>query len=129
MPDLRGAAMQKIIKVAVPTLKMLGSSAAPAIFKGFMLEYLKHISYPDLCIFIRDKVSLWQQMTPDEIEKIHYIIHELGDCPWLNSQWLIEAAKSSKDLRLITSLFLGSAVARQWLDSQLLEIRGKLTPA
>lgn len=128
MPDLRSAAFQRIIKYVLPTLKALGGSAAPSIFKGFMLEYLKHISYPELCVFIRDRVSLWSQLSPEEIEKIHYVVHELGDCPWLNSEWLVEAAKTSKDLRLITSLFLGSPAARQWLDFQLLEIRGKVAP-
>lgn len=125
--SVRSAAFDKFIKYALPALKGVGAYFAPGIFKGFMVEYLHHIGYKEVCTYVDQRISLWSELTPDEIGKIQHIIHELGDCPWLNTKWLIDAARSSKKIPLITSYFLSSKSAQDWLETQLLEFRGKLS--
>lgn len=92
---------------------------APAIVKGFLIEFFKskRLNPKEVTHWVENDTNLWDSIGP----KYQQQIKRVGSLQWLTTDWAINALKD--DFPAVASLFLGWKRGNNWLTRQLGEIK------
>jgi hypothetical protein len=109
--------------------KALGSSLftglaiqyMPNVLKGFMAEYLCHVSVKEFVAFVKKDENLWEKLPIGYKDALMEYGPKLGDLEWFNADWIMESGRAHSPG--LYSLVLGWPEGRQWLQRQVEDIK------
>jgi predicted DNA binding CopG/RHH family protein len=98
----------------------------PGMAAGLITDLLHqwNVDLSSITSDIENNHSLWQRLEEENKQQLAFAAKKIGSLDFITKEWFINAIKS--DFSAIASLFLNSARAGQWLQSQIDEIKREI---
>jgi hypothetical protein len=100
---------------------------APGIASGFLNAYFHqfHIDKAKIIMNVQNNVSLWEQLDQEQRQYLASATEKIDNLDFITFDFVVDSIR--KDFPLVASLLLGWPEGRQWLETQIANLKNQLT--